>query len=144
MYLLALKCKIWKPTLFLKCKPNDIWTNVFNIHARPLCEANTNAQFILDPYIPTIYCTFYLTKINKFVTREIKIILNKCKCEETNAFEQIKKLKNAFLNAQKMSIQQTIHICVSIPLYHSTRSSNLQILVKKIIEHLFYYHQIYF
>jgi hypothetical protein len=37
-----------------------------------------------------------------------------------------------------MLIQQAIHIFESIPLYHSTRHSNSQILVKKMIEHMFY------
>jgi hypothetical protein len=41
------------------------------IHARPLWETNTNAQFILDLYATTIYCTSYLTKIFKFVTQEM-------------------------------------------------------------------------
>ncbi len=33
-------CKL---TLFLKHKPNDICTNVVNIHPGPLSKANTNA-----------------------------------------------------------------------------------------------------
>jgi hypothetical protein len=46
----------------------------------------------------------------------MKILLNKCKHEQIEAYECIKKLGNAFLNAQQMSIQQTIHITLSIPL----------------------------
>jgi hypothetical protein len=42
-YLFALQSTIWKLPLVLKCKPNDIRTNVFNIHVGPLWEANTNA-----------------------------------------------------------------------------------------------------
>jgi hypothetical protein len=53
----------------------------------------------------------------------MKIILDKCKCEETKTFKQILKLGNVFLNAQQMSIQQVVHICLSIPYiieqYHS-------------------------
>jgi hypothetical protein len=49
----------------------------------------------------------------------MKIILNKCKHIHMNA---LKRLGNAFLNAQQMSIQQVVHITLSIPLYHSTRS----------------------
>ncbi len=45
-YILALQCMIQKPTLFLKHKPNDIQTNAFNIHAKPLWKTNTYAQFI--------------------------------------------------------------------------------------------------
>jgi hypothetical protein len=88
-YLFALQSTMWNLTLVLKCKPNDIWTNVFNIHVGPLWEANRNAQFILDPYATTTYCTFYLTKVDKSITQEMQFILNKCKCEETKTFEQI-------------------------------------------------------
>jgi len=35
-YLLALQCTLCKLTLFLKHKPNDICTNVVDIHPRPL------------------------------------------------------------------------------------------------------------
>jgi hypothetical protein len=37
-YWLALQCTLWKPILFLKCKPCDICTNVFNIHVGPFGE----------------------------------------------------------------------------------------------------------
>jgi hypothetical protein len=47
---------------------NDIETNAFNIHVGPLWEANTNPQFILNPYAIVFYCISYLTKIDKFVT----------------------------------------------------------------------------
>jgi hypothetical protein len=71
-YLLVSQCIIWKSIFFLKCKPNDIQTNSFSIHAWPLWEANTHAQFILDPYIVVAYYTFYLTKIDKiYHTRNV-------------------------------------------------------------------------
>jgi hypothetical protein len=59
-YILALRSTLQKPTLFFKQKPNDIQTNVCK-HVGPLWEANTNAQFILDPYVASVYCTSYLT-----------------------------------------------------------------------------------
>jgi hypothetical protein len=56
----------------------------------------------------------------------MKIILNKCKHEQKEASKCMKKLGNAFLNAQQMFVQQGVHITLSIPLsipfYHSTRS----------------------
>jgi hypothetical protein len=60
-----LRSNVQKPTLFLKCKVNDISTNVFNIHVRPIWKANTNVLYY--PYFVAIYCTSYLTKVNKFV-----------------------------------------------------------------------------
>jgi hypothetical protein len=67
-YLFALQCTIQKPTLLLKCNPNDISRNAFNIHAWFLWETNIDAHFILNPYIVATYCTSYLTKVDKYVT----------------------------------------------------------------------------
>jgi hypothetical protein len=33
---------ITRNNIVFKCKPNDIWTIVFNIHAQPLWQANIN------------------------------------------------------------------------------------------------------
>jgi hypothetical protein len=72
IYLLVVWCTLQKPTLFLKHKPCDICTNSFSIHvARPLWEANTYAQYILNPYVTTTYFTSYLTKVDKFVTKKM-------------------------------------------------------------------------
>jgi len=111
-----------KTNFIFKRKPNDICINVFGMHAKPLWGTNINAQYILDLYAITLYCSFYFTKIDKYVIQEMKIILEKCKHEQTRTFECIKKQGNEFLNAQQMFIQQVVHITLSIPLYHSTRS----------------------
>jgi hypothetical protein len=79
-------------------------------------------QYILDSYVVTSYYTSYLTKIDKILTQKMKIILNQCKIEQIEAFECIEKLGNAFLNAHQISIQQVVHITLSISLYHSTIS----------------------
>jgi hypothetical protein len=49
-YICALRSTLWKPTLFSKHKVNDIQIMVFNIHARPMWEVNTDVHYILDPY----------------------------------------------------------------------------------------------
>jgi hypothetical protein len=79
-------------------------------------------NIIVDTYATTSYYTSYLAKIDQFVTQKLKIIIDKCKHEKIETFKCIKKLRNAFLNAQQMPIQQVVHITLSIPLYHSTRS----------------------
>jgi hypothetical protein len=50
--------------------------NVFGIHAKLLWGANIDAQYILNPFVTSLYCTSYLTKINKFIIQKIKIILD--------------------------------------------------------------------
>ncbi len=62
---------------------------MFNIHARPMWEANIDAQYVLDPYFVVGYCIFYLTKINKSITQEMQSMLSKCKHEQYELAEQI-------------------------------------------------------
>ena len=79
-YIDSLKINLKKPTIFLKRACRDIRTNPFGIHAGSIWQANTDLQFILDPYATTSYCTSYLTKIDKTVTQELnKIIANQTK-----------------------------------------------------------------
>jgi hypothetical protein len=67
-----------------------------------LWGANTNAQYILDPCVATLYCISYLTKINNYLPQKMKIILHKYKHDEqTKTSKRIKKLENEFLNAQQ-------------------------------------------
>ncbi len=56
-------------------------------------EANTNVQYVLDPYFAAAYYTFYLTKVNKSITQEMQSMLSKCKHEQYETFEQIKILE---------------------------------------------------
>lgn len=100
---------------------HNIFTNVFNMHARPLWETNTNTQFILDLYAKTIYWTPYLTRIYMFVTQEMQSMLKKCKYKQTKTLEHVKKIRNSFLNAPQMSMQQAIDISLSNILYHTTK-----------------------
>ncbi len=71
-YILGLHYTIKKSNLFLKQKPIDIDTNVFDIHVGLLWGVNTYAQYILYPYATTLCYTSYLTKIDKFVIQKMK------------------------------------------------------------------------
>jgi hypothetical protein len=68
---------LYKNQLFKKNANQMIYTNAFGIYVQPLWETNIDAQYILDPYAITLYFMFNLTKIDKFVTQEMKIILEK-------------------------------------------------------------------
>jgi hypothetical protein len=60
-YMLALRSKLQNPIIFFKQNPIDIHTNSYGEFISKLWQANTNAQFILDPYAIASYCTSYLT-----------------------------------------------------------------------------------
>ncbi len=41
---------------------------MYSIHIGPICEANSNVQFILDPYVIASYYISYLTKMDKSIS----------------------------------------------------------------------------
>jgi hypothetical protein len=43
--------------------------NSFDIHVGNLWQVNMDVQFILDLYVTMSYCTFYLTNIDKTITK---------------------------------------------------------------------------
>ncbi len=61
--ILNLKSKFTKPHIFLKWNPKNINPNAFSICVIHLWFANTNIQFILDPYAAVTYYTSYMIKI---------------------------------------------------------------------------------
>ncbi len=92
------------------------------IHVGNLWQANIDVQFILDPYVATNYCTSYLTKTDKTITKELKNIIINCYKNKIKARTHIQKMGNAFLKyAQQMSAQLAAYMVLSIPLYHASR-----------------------
>jgi hypothetical protein len=90
-YILRLQCTWCKPTLFFKTQTKC--TNIFSRHWKVSMGSNTYAQCILDIYVDVTYCTSYLTQVDKSIACEMQYILDKCKFEETQTFEQIKKIR---------------------------------------------------
>jgi hypothetical protein len=81
-YINTLQVKLKKPTICLQRLCKDIQTNPFGIQVGIFWQANTNVQFILDPYVVASYCTSYPTKIDKTMTKELKNI--NISCNEKN------------------------------------------------------------
>jgi hypothetical protein len=56
-YILILRSQLKRPQVFLKRTLNNIRTNAFNKNIAHTWFANTDIQFILDPYAAATYCT---------------------------------------------------------------------------------------
>ena len=88
-----------------------------------LWQANTDAQFVLDAYATTTYVSSYITKFDCNMTTAFKKIKDQCLADNDGKIETIRKLGNALLNMQQMSIRQAVHIVLSFPLYSSSRNT---------------------
>jgi len=102
-YINASKVKLKKPTNFLQRSCKDIGRNSFGICVGNLWQVSMDVQFILYPYVVISYYTYYLTKIDKTITRELKTIIINCNENKNQTKLHIQKLGNTFLNVQQMS-----------------------------------------
>jgi hypothetical protein len=86
---------------------------LFGICVENIWQANSDVQFILDCYVIAKYCTSYLTKIDKTITKELKALtIINCNENKIEANIHILKMGYTFLNSFAFPIQKFIIILV--------------------------------
>jgi hypothetical protein len=68
-------------------------------------NANIDAQYVLNTYAATSYCTAYMTKVDKSMTSAFRRIRREHEKSQINAMQLICTLGNTLLNLQQMSTQ---------------------------------------
>ena len=119
-YITLLSGSISRPTILLKRHPMDTWINPFAKGVPKLWLANTDAQFILDSYAATSYCSSYMAKFDRTLTDTFKRICEQSIENKDDNIQIIHKLGNALLEQQQMSSRQAVHIVLSFPLHRSS------------------------
>jgi len=115
-YIQAIQCMLKQPTVFLKRKLFHIWNNSFSKDMLVLWNENIDAQYVLNAYDATSYCTSYMTKVEKSMTSAFRRIHKEHETSHIDAIQMIRMLGNIFLNIQQMSAQQAVHIALSLRL----------------------------
>ena len=73
-YILLLCSLLLCPVVILITNPCEVWINAFSKQVPTLWYANTDAQFILDAYAATTYCSSYMKKLDDTMTFAFKKI----------------------------------------------------------------------
>jgi len=71
-YLLAIRNRLKRDTLFLKRSPSEIRINNYNAHLLQAWKANMDIQYVLDPYACATYILSYITKGQRGMSRLFK------------------------------------------------------------------------
>jgi hypothetical protein len=115
-YIQAIQIMLRQLTFFLKQKISHIWNNSFSKDMQVLWKENIDAQYMLNAYAATFYCTLYMMNIDKSMTFAFRKIRKEHERSHIDAIQMIQTLCNTFLNIQKMSTQKAVHIALSLPL----------------------------
>ena len=76
---------------------------------------------MLDAYVASTYCTYYMTSIENKITLTFKHIWDDQEKIDEYVTQMIGMLGNAMLNLQQMSMQQAIYIVLWFPFNNSNR-----------------------
>jgi hypothetical protein len=120
-YIQAIQSTLKQPTIFLKRKLYHIWNNNFSKDMPVMWNENIDAQYVLNAYDATSYCTPYMTKVDKSMTSAFRRIRKEHERIHIDVMQMICTLGNTLLNLQQMSYQQAVHIALSLPLNCSLR-----------------------
>ena len=114
----VLRSSITRPTVFLKRDPKDKWTSCYNSEILSEWQANTDMQWILDPYGLVHYLVNYINKAQKGMSKIMKQVREKMLQEgEEDLRKQMKAIGSAFVNIHEVSSQESaitslgIHQC---------------------------------
>lgn len=61
-YITAIRLSLNRDTLFLRRSPSEIRVNSYNTTLLRIWQANTDVQYVLDPYACVVYILSYITK----------------------------------------------------------------------------------
>jgi hypothetical protein len=98
-----------------------MWNNSFTKDMPNMWNVNTDAQYVLNAYAATLYCSSYMTKVDKSMTSAFRKIHREHETSRIDAMQMIRTLGNTLLNLQQMSAQQEVHIALSLPLNSISR-----------------------
>ena len=117
----ALKCAQKSTTVLLKRNPNEININPYNKVILQAWQANTDLQFVIDPYACIHYIVSYVTKDE----REMGQVLRAAAAElgNENVKEKMKTCAKQFLQMREVSAQEAVYRVLGLPLHKATFST---------------------
>jgi len=120
-YIAAIRSGIHRPTVFLKRRLKDAFTNAYNIHIAKSWQANMDIQFILDPHACTKYCAAYVSKSCRGMSELMKQVVEEVKSKTFTSLEKLKKFGHVFLNGSEVSSQEAGYTNLGLPFSKCSR-----------------------
>jgi exonuclease III len=120
-YLLAIRSSIDKSKVFLKRSVLDVRTNNYNPDVLNIWRANTDIQFVLDPWAVCAYIASYMMKSQRGMSLLLQEACREAKAGNHSIREKMRIISNKFLNHCEISAQEAIYLLLQMPLTQSSR-----------------------
>lgn len=104
-YLNAIRSSISKKKVFFKRTVKDTRINSFNLDILRLWQANTDMQYVIDPYAVCVYIASYIMKSQRGMSMLLQNAVQEMKQGNLSIREKLRVISNKFLNHCEISAQ---------------------------------------
>src|SRR5207237_9416330 len=101
-YISSIRSGLHRPTVFLERSIQDIFFNAYNPILGKAWRANTDIQFILDPYACCKYVAAYVSKSCRGMSEMLKNILKEVEGGNVSLKQKLQLIGNTFMNGSEV------------------------------------------
>ncbi|XP_060573123.1 uncharacterized protein LOC132731041 [Ruditapes philippinarum] len=120
-YIKCIRSSLNSPKVFLKRNPSEIRVNLYNDVVLKAWKANTDIQFVLDPYACAMYIVSYISKSQRGMSNLMYAAAKEARNGNLDIKRQVRHIGNVFSNSVEVSAQEAVYLVLQMPLTRSTR-----------------------
>ncbi|XP_053403150.1 uncharacterized protein LOC123564956 [Mercenaria mercenaria] len=120
-YLDAVRSSLKKKQVLLKRQVKDVRVNGYNLQVSKIWQANTDLQYVLDPWAVCVYIASYIMKSQRGMSQLLQTATEEAKRGNLKLCEKVRLIANKFLNHCEVSAQEAIYLLLQLPLTQSSR-----------------------
>ncbi|WAR00547.1 hypothetical protein MAR_024919 [Mya arenaria] len=120
-YILAIRSGLKKTQVFLKRRVVDMRVNAYNMGILKIWQANTDLQFVLDPWAVCVYISSYMIKSQRGMSKLLRHACEEAKAGNHTIRERMRIISNKLLNHCEVSAQEAVYLLLQMPLVQSSR-----------------------
>ena len=88
-YMQAIRSSLKRKCIFLKRTSAEIRVNAYCPNLLPIWKANTDIQFVIDPYACCVYIASYIMKFQKGISRLLQTAVDETRCGNHSVKEKL-------------------------------------------------------
>ncbi|KAH9388382.1 hypothetical protein TYRP_023550, partial [Tyrophagus putrescentiae] len=121
-YLIAVRCSLRRPTIFLKRSPAERFINAYNPTILRLFQANMDIQLVLHPWAVASYISKCAKKaLSHGISRFIRQLIKEIRRGNVAVRERLHAFANRFSHATEFSVYEAVYYILGLAVSRSSR-----------------------
>ena len=120
-YTSAVISSLQKKQVMLKRSMEDVRINSYNLHLLKIRQANTDLQYVIDPWAAFVHIASYIMKSQRRMSQLLQAAAEKATRGNLKLRDKVRLTANKFLNHCKISAKEAIYLLLQLPLIQRSR-----------------------